>query len=172
MQSSRQPRPEHASDAPNHETTYARRKFLVGVIGTVQAAIAGTLAFVLGGAIAAPSLGSRRERWVPAGSLADLIDDEPVPVAIRTVAEDGYAQVVERRVVFLVKRGESEVTAISSTCTHLGCRVSWHADTQEIRCPCHGGVFDITGAVKAGPPPAPLARLPVRVADDRVLVQI
>ena len=172
MQTSRPPRLERADAASNHETTYARRKFLVRVIGTVQAAIAGTLAFVLGGAVAAPSLGSRRERWVPAGSLGDLIDDEPVPVAIRTVAEDGYAQVVDRRVVFLIKRGESEVTAISSTCTHLGCRVSWHAEAREIRCPCHGGVFDATGAVKSGPPPTPLATLPVRVSGEHVLVRI
>jgi Rieske Fe-S protein len=74
--------------------------------------------------------------------------------------------------VFLVKTGETEVTALDSTCTHLGCRVSWDAETEDLKCPCHGGVYDSTGAVKAGPPPAPLLRLMTRVEGDKVLVQL
>ena len=38
-----------------------------------------------------------------------------------------------------MKSGATEVTALSSTCTHLGCRVSWNADEQALKCPCHGG---------------------------------
>ena len=74
--------------------------------------------------------------------------------------------------VFLVKTGAASVTALSSTCTHLGCRVSWNADEQTLKCPCHGGVFDRTGAVKAGPPPQPLAKLPARVDGEQVLVEL
>ena len=84
----------------------------------------------------------------------------------------GYNEVVERRTVFLIKNGESDVTALDSTCTHLGCRVSWDADAKVLRCPCHGGVYDTTGAVKAGPPPAPLTRLVTRVEDGQVQVQL
>jgi Rieske Fe-S protein len=93
-------------------------------------------------------------------------------VTIRVAREDGYNQVVERRTVFLVKTGEGQVTALDSTCTHLGCRVSWDAEAQLLKCPCHGGVYDSTGAVKAGPPPAPLAKLTTRVEDGQVLVQL
>jgi cytochrome b6-f complex iron-sulfur subunit len=157
---------------PNDETAYARRKFLGRTIAAIQAGMAGALAVVLGGAVAGPSLASRRERWVAAAHLGDLIEDEPVPITLRTVRDDGYAQVVDRQVVFLVKSAGDRVVALSAVCTHLGCRVSWHAETQEIRCPCHGGVFDATGAVKAGPPPAPLATLPARVAGEQVLVQV
>ena len=90
---------------------------------------------------------------------------------IRVTREDGYRQVVDRQVVFLVKSG-GDITALSSTCTHLGCRVSWNADDGTLRCPCHGGIFDRTGAVKAGPPPAPLEKLPIRREGDQVLVQL
>jgi Rieske Fe-S protein len=158
--------------ATNHETIYARRKFLTRVVLTLQAAVGGTLAVVLGGSILAPSFARRLESWIPAADVNELTDHEPVPVMVRSTRTDGYTQVVDRHVVFLVKTGETSVVALSSVCTHLGCRVSWNADAEELRCPCHGGVFDRTGAVKAGPPPAPLATLPARIEGERVLVQI
>jgi Rieske Fe-S protein len=148
-----------------------RRRFLSRAITAIQAVIGGALAVVLGGAAAAPAFRTRQVNWWPATAVDDLPDDEPTPVTIRVTREDGYAQVVDRQVVFLVKRG-SGVTALSSTCTHLGCRVSWDADSETLRCPCHGGVFDRTGAVKAGPPPAPLATIATRIEDDQVLVQL
>jgi menaquinol-cytochrome c reductase iron-sulfur subunit len=148
-----------------------RRRFLGGVIATIQTIIGATLGVILGGSIVSPGLAGRRENWLTAGSLADLIDNEPTPVTVRVAREDGYSQVVDRQVVFLVRSGDA-VTALSSTCTHLGCRVSWSVESQELRCPCHGGVFDRTGAVKAGPPPTPLATFPTRITEGRVEVQV
>jgi menaquinol-cytochrome c reductase iron-sulfur subunit len=148
-----------------------RRRFLGGVITTIQTLIGTALGVVLGGSILSPGLARRNENWLAAGSLADLVDDVPSPVTIRVAREDGYSQVVDRQVVFLIKKGEA-VTALSSTCTHLGCRVSFDVTSQELRCPCHGGVFDKTGAVKSGPPPTPLATFPTRIDGGRVLVQV
>ena len=153
-------------------TDSGRRRFLSGAIAVIQGAIGATLGFLLGGAVVSPAFGTRRVNWWPAAALDDLPDNEPTPIAIRVTREDGYSQVVDRQVVFLVKTSGSEVTALSSTCTHLGCRVSWNADDQTLRCPCHGGVFDRTGAVKSGPPPAPLAKLPTRVDGEQVLVEL
>jgi menaquinol-cytochrome c reductase iron-sulfur subunit len=149
-----------------------RRKFLSRVITSIHAVIGGTIAVIMGGAIVSPVFGRREENWQPAGNLADLPDNRPTPVTIRVAREDGYNQVIDRRTVFLVKTGESQVTALDSTCTHLGCRVSWDAEAQVLLCPCHGGVYDATGAVKAGPPPAPLASLSTRIDGNQVLVQL
>lgn len=157
--------------ATNDETAYARRKFLTRAVIAIHAAIAAVVAAVLGGAILSPAFGQKREEWIAASSLDELIDDEPVAVTIRVARQDGYARTVDRQVVFLVRTGETTVRALSSVCTHLGCRVRWHAGDRELRCPCHGGVFDAAGHVKAGPPPAPLAALPTRIEDGRVLVQ-
>lgn len=148
-----------------------RRRFLAGIVNTIQGVIGGTLAFVLGGAVLSPSFASRKENWLSAGSLAGLAENEPTPVTIRVARQDGYSQIVERQVVFLVKTGDS-VKALSSTCTHLGCRVSWNSETQKLLCPCHGGVYDSTGAVVEGPPPEPLATMPTRVDGDQILVQV
>jgi Rieske Fe-S protein len=109
-----------------------RRRFFGRVIQIVNGAIGATVAFLSVGAIAGPAFTRRQDNWLAAGALDNLTDDEPMPVVIRVSREDGYAQVVDRQVVFLVKTGENAVTALSSTCTHLGCRVSWVADTQQL----------------------------------------
>jgi Rieske Fe-S protein len=67
---------------------------------------------------------------------------------------DGYREALERRTIFLVKTGESEVAAFDATCTHLGCLVAWDSQAQVFKCPCHGGIYDRTGAVKEVPPRA------------------
>jgi menaquinol-cytochrome c reductase iron-sulfur subunit len=149
-----------------------RRRFLANTIHTIQAVIGGTLAYFLGGAILAPSLDSRQANWLSAGNLSDLMDNQPTPVTIRVAKQDGYSQVVDRQVIFLVKTGDTSVRALSSTCTHLGCRVSWDAEAERLKCPCHGGVYDKTGKVMSGPPPAPLATLTTRIDGDQVQVQV
>jgi len=147
-----------------------RRRFLAGLVATIQAAIGGTLVAVAGGAVVAPSFARRQGHWVAAGLLSDLPDDEPTPVTLSLERDDGPRQVVDRHVVFLVKTAEAEVRALSSTCSHLGCRVSWNPASFDLRCPCHGGGFDRTGAVKAGPPPAPLATHATKIEGDQVMV--
>jgi Rieske Fe-S protein len=149
-----------------------RRRFLARIVTSIHTLIGGTVGVVLGGAVLSPLFDRRQSNWLTAASLSDLPDDRPIPVTIRVTREDGYNQIVDRRTVFLVKHSESQVTALDSTCTHLGCRVSWDAEAQVLRCPCHGGVYDATGAVQAGPPPAPLATLATRVEGNQVLVEL
>ena len=157
---------------PSSSEQPARRRFLSGVIGAIQAAIGGAVGLILGGAIISPGLSRRQENWLPAASLSDLPQNEPTLVTLRVTREDGYSQTVDRRTVFLVRTGESQVTALDSTCTHLGCRVSWDPQAQLLKCPCHGGQYDRSGHVVAGPPPAPLARMSTRVDGGQVLVQV
>jgi Rieske Fe-S protein len=78
-----------------------------------------------------------------------------------------------RQTVFLVRDG-NEVTALSSTCTHLGCQVRWDRDASRFLCPCHGGAYDARGRVLEGPPPRPLDTIEVRVdaSTDSILVRV
>ena len=53
--------------------------------------------------------------------------------------------------------------AMSSTCTHLGCRVSYDASSKLMRCPVPRRRVHARRATSvAGPPPRPLAELPAR----------
>lgn len=73
-------------------------------------------------------------------------------------------------VPMLLGRRDGEVTAFDARCTHMGCPVGYDAATGGFACPCHGGKFDATGKVTAGPPPRPLVQLRAqRDGDDLVL---
>lgn len=148
-----------------------RRTFLSGVVVAVQAVIGAAVTFVVGGAALGPSFSSRRSSWLRATPVADLATDGPTPVTLRITKQDGYRQVVERRVVY-VRREGADVHVLDSTCTHLGCRTRYDAATKQFLCPCHGGAYDMAGQVVAGPPPLPLRRIEARVEDGHVVVQV
>lgn len=51
---------------------------------------------------------------------------------------------------------EGSLHAVSATCTHKGCTVTWNnADGGD--CPCHGSIFASDGSVIHGPARKPLA---------------
>jgi menaquinol-cytochrome c reductase iron-sulfur subunit len=152
--------------------TQGRRTFLVGTLTAIHAGIVGILGLIVGGVVASPMFGREQETWVPAGSLETLPENEPTQVTLRVAREDGYREVIDRRTIFLVKSSDGAVTAIDTTCTHLGCRVSWDSESKLIKCPCHGGVYDHMGTVQSGPPPSSLARFTTRVDGDQVLVRV
>jgi thiosulfate dehydrogenase [quinone] large subunit len=61
--------------------------------------------------------------------------------------------------------------AFSAVCTHAGCTVRFDSSSLEFVCPCHGGTYDAsTGQVTGGPPPSPLAAIPVHIVDGQIRV--
>lgn len=72
--------------------------------------------------------------------------------------------------VFIKRTADGSLTAFSAICTHLGCLVSFNRVRGEFICPCHGGKYDTDGRPTAGPPPSPLARLPVRISGGTIEV--
>ncbi len=71
----------------------------------------------------------------------------------------------------LVRRGDN-ILAFSTVCTHLGCQVHWKAEEKTFFCPCHDGVFDADGNPVSGPPPSPLAQLPVEIRGSSIFVSM
>lgn len=158
----------------NHQPTpvsLGRRNFFVRVITGIHVTMGAALAFILGGAVLAPSFRRRDASWLRAASLDAVRENEPLAVTLRVARQDGYAQVVDRTVIYLVRHG-SEVRAMGSTCTHLGCRTSYDRPNKRIICPCHGGIYDLQGNVVDGPPPAPLPPVATRIDGDQILVQV
>jgi menaquinol-cytochrome c reductase iron-sulfur subunit len=137
-----------------------RRRFLknatIGMLAFVSAALGSVLA-----AFAIPRAGRRTPVWVVLAPLDSVPEDTFRTFRVRVPRQHGWMMEEVERVVY-ARRTTTGVLVLSSTCTHLGCAVRWRAGTGEFQCPCHGGVYDADGAVKDGPPPAPLARYMVR----------
>jgi glycine/D-amino acid oxidase-like deaminating enzyme/nitrite reductase/ring-hydroxylating ferredoxin subunit len=60
------------------------------------------------------------------------------------------------------KAANGSLHAVSASCTHMGCTVTWNNADQTWDCPCHGSIFSAGGKVIHGPAvdPLPLRKLP------------
>lgn len=73
----------------------------------------------------------------------------------------------------VVRTPDGEVRAFSAVCTHLDCTVQYKADTSQIWCACHNGIYDLGGNVVSGPPPRGLEKFVVNIrgeGDDAEIV--
>jgi len=68
----------------------------------------------------------------------------------------------------VVRTAEGELRAFSAVCTHLDCTVQFKADSSQLWCACHNGLYDLSGRVVSGPPPRPLETLAVNVRGEGV----
>jgi Rieske Fe-S protein len=151
-----------------------RRRVLAVLVKSTVAVIGGALSALLGIFAVRPARGAQSERWVRAGTLAELTANVPEPRVLAVPREDGWYKARSRETVFLVWNGAREVKVFSATCTHLGCQVLWDAGAKHFKCPCHGGVYAATGEVLDGPPPRALEIIDAKVegADGSVLVRV
>lgn len=72
------------------------------------------------------------------------------------------------RGVIVLRAPDGELRAFDAKCTHAGCNVTYAGTS--IKCPCHGGVYDLDGRNIAGPPPRPLTRLAVSEEEGTLYV--
>jgi cytochrome b6-f complex iron-sulfur subunit len=68
----------------------------------------------------------------------------------------------------VIESNDETYKAFSARCTHLGCIVSYDAKLGIIRCPCHGGRYDLNGMVIAGPPKRQLTQWTVQVKGNEI----
>lgn len=71
------------------------------------------------------------------------------------------------------KRAAEGIVAYSDFCTHAGCFIeNYRPEEKVIFCHCHSSMFDPTASAKVvgGPAKQPLAGLPVKIADGKVVV--
>ena len=75
---------------------------------------------------------------------------------------------------FLLCNVDGTLHAVADVCTHDGGRLgTGRLDGAIVQCPRHGACFDVRdGSVQAPPAIRPLASFPVRIAGDRVEVEL
>jgi len=149
------------------EALTTRRRFL----SRVSLALSGLAGAVVGVPILAyllsPLLEPAPDQWRDVGLVENFRVGETVEVAYDDPSPLPWAGQTARTAVWLRRSNETDFSAFSINCTHLGCPVNWRADAQLFLCPCHGGVYYADGSVAGGPPPRSLNQLPVRVTDDQ-----
>ena len=152
-----------------HEAS--RRRVLV----RVSVGLSGVVALCVGvpvlGFIVGPFLRRVPSRWRGVGKLEEFKIGETVSVEFENSSSLPWAGVTARSAAWLRRVSTEEFIAFSVNCRHLGCPVRWVPGAELFMCPCHGGVYYKDGSVAAGPPPAPLKRYPVRVANGVVEIQ-
>jgi len=151
-----------------NETKMNRRKFMeVGIFG-----ISGAVAAVSGVALARFAVGSsfqqEESKWIALD--LDLRSDEPdfERVVLEYEKKDGWLVTQAKALAYLKRTGKGEIVAISATCRHLGCIVSWVPEKKIFQCPCHNGKYDAEGRVISGPPPGPLKRHKTKIEDGKI----
>ena len=84
----------------------------------------------------------------------------------------GDVKAIPEGMFYLSRLEDDRFIALSRTCTHLGCALSWDNQEKKFICPCHGSTFDRTGVVLTPPAIRPLDFYPVRIEDGRIRIDI
>jgi Rieske Fe-S protein len=155
-----------------------RRLFTLAAVSAGAASAFSVLGATFGFALG--PLARRKASSGPPLDLGAVRDFSPVTkgeagaieVVVERRVEDGYMtrKLKERLAVVRDASSPAGLVVLSTTCSHLGCGVAWSAARKAFLCPCHGGVYAADGRVLAGPPPRPLARIPIVVAGGRATV--
>ncbi|NIR50430.1 Rieske 2Fe-2S domain-containing protein [candidate division KSB1 bacterium] len=156
------------------EENMPRRGFLKIAIAIFNALIALVLAIPGLGYLLTPVFRKGATPWIELGSVGDFKSTVPQKATFTYVSESGYTRKARKGFVWVRSNPDAEqgLTVLSAVCTHTGCNVAWHSDVDKFICPCHEGTYNINGEVIAGPPPKPLAKLPVRIEKNQISVQL
>lgn len=151
-----------------------RRGFLKFAIGLFNGLIALALAVPGLGYLLTPIFRKGSDTWIKLGRLDSFRSTEPQKASFKYFSESSYDRKEKTGFVWVVAdaQGSDQLTAFSAVCSHTGCNVAWQSGEAMFVCPCHQGKYDINGEVISGPPPRPLERLPVRIENGQVSVQL
>jgi glycine/D-amino acid oxidase-like deaminating enzyme/nitrite reductase/ring-hydroxylating ferredoxin subunit len=102
-----------------------------------------------------------KKRFNPGGDTQSSMPGlEAIPAGQGGVVKHGKQQLA------VWKDSKGKPHALSASCTHMGCTVTWNNAERTWDCPCHGSIFAADGSVIHGPAINPLIakRLPQRRA--------
>ena len=81
-------------------------------------------------------------KWLQSGEVGSARE---IPAGEGAILREGG------RKLAVYRDDEGGLHALSATCTHLGCVVSWNSAEKSWDCPCHASRFDVNGEVLHGP---------------------
>lgn len=72
--------------------------------------------------------------------------------------------------IIIIHTGSNQYTALSKICTHQGCTLTYNKSTNQLPCPCHGSVFNLSGGVIIGPASTSIKKYNVQVNGDTLVI--
>jgi succinate dehydrogenase / fumarate reductase iron-sulfur subunit len=164
--------PEKEANLPAAREGIDRRTLLKG---TGVALLGAGVAAALGGIAATTTIGpgdnASKEQWIPLVRMSDLPAGQVTTVLMHFETQNGiYTQPQSRPV--MVSRLSDPIVVYKTACPHLGCTVRWDGRSDQFRCACHGGTFDRSGEVVAGPPPHGLDQYQHKIEGDQLWVML
>jgi menaquinol-cytochrome c reductase iron-sulfur subunit len=147
-----------------------RRRFQIGAIYGMMAAISAAIGLPALAYLLVPSKVRKKEDWIEVGDVTRISPGVPVELTFRRNRIDGWKVISEKSTAWVVKTGDNQVTAFGPQCTHLGCAYHWEQDKKDFLCPCHNSIFMIDGKVASGPAPRSLDRYDTRVDGTKLLL--
>src|SRR5579862_2490066 len=156
-----------AGSQRNHGT---RRNFSAVAIHGIWSAILTALGLPTVAYLLVPSRIQRKDDFVEAGDITQLVPQVPLEVAFRRNRVDGWRVVSEKSTAWLVKFPDNNVVAYAPQCTHLGCAYHWDQRRTQFVCPCHNSIFSVDGKVQDGPAPRPLDRFQIKIEGTKLLL--
>src|SRR5262245_46792923 len=149
-----------------------RRDFFGLMVKGLGGLVTTLLTFPLRGYLLSPVLRKENEgAWISLGGTDKFAAGHPTRVEYSYDKQDGWMKTKVNRYAFVVSRPEG-LFAFSPICTHLGCSVGWNEEKKHFNCPCHGGVYDLSGKVISGPPPKPLTQFETKVEDRTLYIRV
>ena len=147
----------------------SRRQF--GVLGTQVsgAVVAVLLGIPIVGFLLSPLFRRQMYVWREVGDIAAVPDRQPTLFTV-SFPQNAWPVPEVMAAVYVVKlNGTYKI--LSNVCSHMQCPVRWSTTLQQFLCPCHGGLYDISGANVGGPPPKPLPEYVHRIDGTTLFVQ-
>jgi menaquinol-cytochrome c reductase iron-sulfur subunit len=142
-----------------------RRQFLTRGTGLLAGLITAMLSVPAIGFLLSPLWTAETRTWVTVGPIDDVPEGVPTARVVAVPLGAGISVPPVNRVVYVLRR-QGQLYAFSNICTHMQCDVHWDAGINYFLCPCHGGLYSITGQNIGGPPPQPLPQWIHRLVTD------
>ncbi|HEY6537741.1 MAG TPA: ubiquinol-cytochrome c reductase iron-sulfur subunit [Candidatus Dormibacteraeota bacterium] len=139
----------------------SRRRFMILTINGVGAGTALLIGAPIVGSVLSPVFAKRKTPWVMVADISQVAVGVPTAYVVNLPIDEGWTVPPVPRTVYVVKlnlSGQVELLTLSNVCTHMQCDVHWDINLKQFLCPCHGGLYSITGVNIGGPPPWPLFR--------------
>jgi menaquinol-cytochrome c reductase iron-sulfur subunit len=147
----------------------SRRQFAFLGTQAVGAVVTLLLGIPIVGFILSPLFHRQQVVWRQVGDISNVPDRQPTKFEV-SFPLDEWTNANVNLAVYVVKINGSYLV-FSNVCTHMQCPVRWQADLGQFLCPCHGGLYDITGNNIGGPPPKPLPQYVHRIDGTTLFIQ-